>query len=101
MHIGELTRMANEVEKQLEYYKNLVIEQKEIIEQLTGTGQPRDYFYMHPMDVGEEMSKATFHMNFSPYLDVKKLADNELIMHGRRIKQSPHIPVTTKVFKLK
>lgn len=100
MFNGQLSLMAVHVEKELEYYKKLALEQKEIIEQLTGTGQPKGYVYMHPADVADAMNAMSV-SDMWIYRGGTKFEspDYEIIqLNGRRIRQSPHIPATSKNF---
>ena len=87
-------------EKELEYYKKLYEEQKEIIEQLTGTGKPKGYVYMHPFDVAELFNNITISEVYVNYKTTgTKPTDDYITVHGRNIKQSPYIPATSKNFK--
>lgn len=92
-----LAREVEHLQKEYEYYHKLADEQREIIEQLTGTGQPKGYVYMHPFDVAECMQRADAMVNV--YLRGK---DNDLeqcvILGGRKIRQSANIPAITKRF---
>lgn len=93
----QIAMMAQVLEKELEYNRKVVKEQQEIIEQLTGTGQPKGYVYMHPFDVAELFNKLSIVDIYivSPQPDVKNL----IYANGRQIKQSPHIPAVSKNFK--
>ena len=88
---------AASVAREIEYLERVVKEQQEIIEQLTGTGKPKGYVYMHPRDVADYLEKARF-------VDVRKVCadwsgthpDYVIELGGRLVKQSPHIPAITK-----
>lgn len=96
MFTSTLQAEVAQVERELKYYIGLAKEQQEIIEQLTGTGQPKGYVYMHPADVAELVSTA-------PMTDIwiyRNASRNfEAVLPGRNIKQSPHIPALTKNIK--
>lgn len=87
---------AVSVKRELEYLERTVEEQREIIEQLTGTGKPKGYFYMHPFDVSDSFQKIDM-----ACLELNKVAetipeDGLIRINGRIIKQSSLIPPTTR-----
>lgn len=98
MYSSFLGAQVDQIVKELEYYKQKAEEQQEIIEQLTGTGKPKGYVYMHPFDVSELMNRH----DFNQMIDVYSLRalnpgiKNEIRIGGRVIRQSPLIPAVTK-----
>jgi len=90
-------KAIEDLEKELNYYRDQFIEQKEIIEQLTGTGKPRNYVYMHPWDVNELISKSDT-ATLGLFKNLPGLPANTIQAEGRNIRQSPNIPPVTRVF---
>jgi hypothetical protein len=86
---SELAQYVKEFERELEYYKNLAKEQREIIEQLTGTGKPKGYIYMHPYDLHEYVQNCKVSNLF--------VTDGtQRTINGRNIRLSASIPPTSK-----
>lgn len=92
---------ARSFKRDVEYLERTVKEQQEIIEQLTGTGKPKGYVYMHPMDVAEYVERVKFCevINWAAVASAQPNSDHLLELNGRLIKQSPYIPAVTQSLK--
>lgn len=95
LYIGRISQEVAALEDELKYYREKYKEQQEIIEQLTGTGKPRGYIYMHPFDFAELINSSKPYEIFDLY---RQPSDNIISFRGRNIKQSPHIPAVSKNF---
>ena len=94
-----LTReLAENLAIELDYYQRRTQEQQEIIEQLTGTGKPKGYIYIHPLDIAELFEKHC--TDEAVFVDVENKPEDDLIrLDGKVYKMSPYIPVKTTKYQ--
>jgi hypothetical protein len=82
------------MQKELDYYKEIAAEMRGVIKQMAG--QPPDGFeYIHPYDLSEIMNR-------TDVLDIEMNPSTKrsefITIDNKKYKQSPHIPAKTKRF---
>lgn len=81
-----------ELLREIEYLRDSVKTQTEIINQLTG--KPGEYEYIHPFDVADMIEDLT--VDEILLIDGSVFSEhNYLIIDGQKYKQSPFIPART------
>lgn len=97
--LNVVSAVAN-LQKEMEYYREIAQECREVIRQLAGEVLPGGYKYIHPADVAWLFNQ-TKNENF----DVRKLGiaknckeENFLVIDGQTYKQSVYMPIEHKDF---
>ena len=92
-----VSAVAN-LQKELDYYKEISKEQAAIIKQLVDG--PGEFEYIHPWDVADllnELSKNDTIDFYKGYVDFSSVF--QLTSNGKKYRQSVHIPAKTKSIK--
>lgn len=93
MYRSYLSGAVDALERELEYYKQVSREQKEIIEQLhRGYPLPDKPVYIHPYDFMSLIQN----VDLSVYIPHNK---SIIVINGVFYKQSPHMPQVNKELK--
>lgn len=89
---------AERMSLEIDWLEHKNQEQEEIIEQLTGTGKPKGYIYIHPLDLAVVFDKLNV---INEPIDVTTVPyDKYDLIHvdGKVYRQSPFIPKVTKKY---
>ena len=88
----DVVSLVANLQKQLDYYKNMAEEQAAIIRQLTSG--PGDIEYIHPLDMSEILNSL---VKDQADIFINKEDRDVIRVSGKLYKQSTHIPAKSKI----